>query len=109
MTSNNHSLVNLSLGFAARHKEEILTCARGLEDPEFVGSFDSFQNCFSARNLVPYLHEAAVFDDQRSLTVHGTFLHSWDAVRGLHRADFTGISGLWTSWQKLVSCPLRSL
>ncbi len=236
VTSNNHSLVNLSLGFAARHKKEILTCARGMEDPEFVGSFDrvlaedpdslfnflyyaqpffvrqnpglaeivlrmeresgiqrtaalepllaeaqvieldklrprrldprlglarpealarsravilntdyplgfgayhllqnagerlqqwrglfvlgksaamigrlgdiliptqvrdvhferlySFQNCFSARNLAPYLHEAAVFDDQRSLTVHGTFLHSWDAVRGLHRADFTGI------------------
>lgn len=50
-----------------------------------------FQNCFSARNLVPYLEESAVFDDQRSLTVHGTFLHSWDAVRHLHLADFTGI------------------
>lgn len=48
-------------------------------------------NCMNARRLVPYLHDAAVFDDQRSLTVHGTFLHSWDTVRRLHRADFTGI------------------
>ena len=39
----------------------------------------------------PYLQDAAVFDDQRSLTVHGTFLHSWKTVRNLHRADFTGI------------------
>ena len=236
VTSNNHSLVNLSLGFASRHKEPILDCARGMHDPEFVshcnrvlaedpdslfnflyyaqpgfvqqnpvlegtiadmeresgirrtaalepllaeaqvielaklrprrldprlgvarpealtrskavilntdyplgfGAYHllqtaadrlhqwrglfvlgksaamigrlgdimiptqvrdvhherlySFHNCFSARNLVPYLHEAAVFDEQRSLTVHGTFLHSWDAVRSLHRADFTGI------------------
>ena len=48
-------------------------------------------NCFSARRLAPYLYDAAVFDDQRSLTVHGTFLHSWDTVRRLQRADFTGI------------------
>lgn len=48
-------------------------------------------NCMNARRLVPYLQDAAVFDDQRSLTVHGTFLHSWDTVRHLHRADFTGI------------------
>ena len=51
----------------------------------------SFTNCFSARHLAPYLQDAAVFDDQRSLTVHGTFLHSWKTVRNLHRADFTGI------------------
>ena len=50
-----------------------------------------FPNCFSARHLAPYLRRAAVFDDQRSLTVHGTFLHSWETVRNLHRADFTGI------------------
>lgn len=51
----------------------------------------SFTNCFSALHLAPYLQDAAVFDDQRSLTVHGTFLHSWKTVRNLHRADFTGI------------------
>lgn len=48
-------------------------------------------NCMNARRLVRYVHDAAVFDDQRSLTVHGTFLHSWDTVRRLHQADFTGI------------------
>jgi hypothetical protein len=48
-------------------------------------------NCLSARRLTPYLYDAAVFDEQRSLTVHGTFLHSWDTVRRMHRADFTGI------------------
>jgi len=48
-------------------------------------------NRLNARRLAPYLHDAAVFDDQRSLTVHGTFLHSWDTVRQLQRADFTGI------------------
>ena len=48
-------------------------------------------NCLTARRVVPYVHDAAVFDDQRSLTVHGTFLHSWDTVRRLRRADFTGI------------------
>ncbi|MCF8043817.1 MAG: hypothetical protein K9K65_07215 [Desulfarculaceae bacterium] len=48
-------------------------------------------NRMNTRRLTPYVHDAAVFDDQRSLTVHGTFLHSWDTVRRLHRADFTGI------------------
>ena len=48
-------------------------------------------NAMNTRRLAPYVHDAAVFDDQRSLTVHGTFLHSWDTVRSLHRADFTGI------------------
>lgn len=48
-------------------------------------------NCLGVRQLAPHLHQAAVFDDQRSLTVHGTFLHSWDTVSHLRRADFTGI------------------
>ena len=48
-------------------------------------------NAMNTRRVTPYVHDAAVFDDQRSLTVHGTFLHSWDTVRRLHRADFTGI------------------
>ena len=50
-----------------------------------------FANCFSARNLTPYLCDCAVFDDQSSLTVHGTFMHGWETVRDLHRADFTVI------------------
>ena len=64
--------------------------------PSQVGDVHSqrlyrFTNCFSARNLTPYLCDCAVFDDQRALTVHGTFLHGWDTVRDLHRADFTVI------------------
>jgi len=51
----------------------------------------SFPNCFNARRLVPYLYDSAVFDEQRSLTVHGTFLHSWESVQNLQQADFTGI------------------
>lgn len=50
-----------------------------------------FKNCFSVRNLVGYLRDVAVFDDQRSVTVRGTFLHSWDSIKQLHRDDFTGI------------------
>ncbi len=51
----------------------------------------SFRNCFSIRNLVGYLRNSAVFDDQRSVTVRGTFLHSWDSIKDLHKEDFTGI------------------
>ncbi len=50
-----------------------------------------FRNCFTARRIIPYLYESAVFDDQRNLTVRGTFLHSWNMVKDFHRADFTGI------------------
>lgn len=50
-----------------------------------------FKNCFSVRNLVGYLRDVAVFDDQRSVSVRGTFLHSWDSIKHLHRDDFTGI------------------
>ncbi len=55
------------------------------------GSLYHFHNCFSARHIVPFLNEAAVFDDQRSVTVHGTFLHSWRTIKDFHRVDFTGI------------------
>jgi len=50
-----------------------------------------FKNCFSVRNLVAYLSNMAVFDDQKSVTVRGTFLHNWDSVKHLHKEDFTGI------------------
>lgn len=50
-----------------------------------------FTNCFSVRDLVGYLRDIAVFDDQRSVTVRGTFLHSRDSIRDLRRDDFTGI------------------
>jgi hypothetical protein len=55
------------------------------------GNHYHFRNCFTARHVVPFLDKAAVFDDQRSLTVRGTFLHSWKTVKDFHRTDFTGI------------------
>ena len=44
-----------------------------------------FKNCFSVRNLVGHLGSMAVFDDQKSVTVRGTFLHNWDSVKHLHK------------------------
>ena len=55
------------------------------------GNHYHFSNCFTARHVVPFLENSAVFDDQRSITVRGTFLHSWKTVKDLHRVDFTGI------------------
>ncbi|MHB8829216.1 MAG: DUF6909 family protein [Syntrophales bacterium] len=55
------------------------------------GTHYHFNNCFTARHVVPFLDNAAVFDDQRSITVRGTFLHSWETVKDLHRVDFMGI------------------
>jgi hypothetical protein len=48
-------------------------------------------NCFSIRQVVRYLRQAAVFGDQQSVTVRGTFLHNWESMKHLQRRDFTGI------------------
>ena len=50
-----------------------------------------FRNVFSTATLAPYLSEAAVFDDQRTLTVRGTFLHSRLMIDDYRGDDFTGI------------------
>lgn len=55
------------------------------------GNLYRFCNVFSAGAVVPYLAEAAVFDEQRTLTVRGTFLHSRHTVKDFRGADFTGI------------------
>lgn len=55
------------------------------------GNIYRFCNSFSAGALVPHLAETAVFDEQRTLTVRGTFLHSRDSVRDFRGDDFTGI------------------
>ncbi|MBN1664748.1 MAG: hypothetical protein JW943_14205 [Deltaproteobacteria bacterium] len=55
------------------------------------GNLYRFRNVFSAGTIVPYLAETAVFDEQRTLTVRGTFLHSRYTVRDFRGADFTGI------------------
>lgn len=56
-----------------------------------TGNTYDFANCITVRRLAPFLREIAAFDDQKSLTVRGTFLHSWGAVKGFYREDFTGI------------------
>jgi hypothetical protein len=50
-----------------------------------------FRNVFSAGWLAPYLSAIAVFDEQRTLTVRGTFLHSRESVKDYRGIDFTGI------------------
>ena len=55
------------------------------------GNLYRFRNAFSAGTLVPHLAAAAVFDDQRTLTVKGTFLHSLTSVRDFRGNDFTGL------------------
>ncbi len=50
-----------------------------------------FQNSLNARHLLPFLNRIAVFDDQKSITVRGTFLHGRDTIGHLLRDDFTGM------------------
>jgi len=50
-----------------------------------------FPNSLSVRHLLPFLNRIAVFDDQKSITVRGTFLHGRDTVGHLLRDDFTGM------------------
>ena len=50
-----------------------------------------FHNCMTIRRLTPYLNRIAVFDDQKSVTVRGTFLHGRETSASLIRDDFTGM------------------
>jgi hypothetical protein len=50
-----------------------------------------FRNSLTLRHLIPFLNHIAAFDDQKSITVRGTFLHGRDTVSHLLRDDFTGM------------------
>ncbi len=50
-----------------------------------------FRNSLTVRHLVPFLNRIAVFDDQKSITARGTFLHGREAVSHLLHDDFTSI------------------
>ena len=50
-----------------------------------------FRNCLNIRRLTPYLNRIAAFDDQKSVTVRGTFLHGRETNASLIRDDFTGM------------------
>ena len=50
-----------------------------------------FPNRLGIRRLTPYLNRIAAFDDQKSVTVRGTFLHGRETSAPLIRDDFTGM------------------
>ncbi len=50
-----------------------------------------FRNVLNIRRLTPYLTRIAAFDDQKSVTVRGTFLHGRDTSASLIHDDFTGM------------------
>lgn len=50
-----------------------------------------FENSLGVRHLVPYLSRIAAFDDQKTITVPGTFLHGRSTVGHLLGDDFTGL------------------
>ena len=51
----------------------------------------SFPNALGARQVSPFLNRIAVFEDQKSVTVRGTFLHGRDLVEPLFRDDFSAM------------------
>lgn len=55
------------------------------------GNLYRFHNSFSTGTIVPYVSDVAVFDEQRTYTVRGTFLHSLHTVKDFRSEDFTGI------------------
>ncbi len=56
-----------------------------------TGNRYHFHNTISIRRITPYLRRIAAFDDQRCITVRGTFLHGRETLKTLIRDDFTGI------------------
>lgn len=50
-----------------------------------------FKNCFSANDIAPYLHHGSVFDNQKTVTVRGTFLQNKDFMEVFYREGYTNI------------------
>jgi hypothetical protein len=50
-----------------------------------------FKNCFVASDLAPYLTLGSVFDNQKVVTVRGTFLQNRDFVDVFYREGYTDI------------------
>ncbi len=51
----------------------------------------TFDNCFSLRDVRRNLRDSAVFDDQKAVTVRGTFLHNKEAMEEFRRDDYNSI------------------
>jgi hypothetical protein len=50
-----------------------------------------FKNCFLASDVAPYLSEGSVFDNQKAVTVRGTFLQNKDFVSIFYKEGYTDI------------------
>ena len=50
-----------------------------------------FKNCFIAADIAPYLRYGSVFDNQKTVTVRGTFLQNKDFVGVFYREGYTDI------------------
>jgi hypothetical protein len=50
-----------------------------------------FKNCFLAQDLAPYLSQGSVFDNQKTVTVRGTFLQNRDFVSVFYKEGYTDI------------------
>lgn len=50
-----------------------------------------FKNCFSAADVAPYLQQGTVFDNQKAVTVRGTFLQNRDFMHVFYREGYTDI------------------
>jgi len=50
-----------------------------------------FKNCFSAADVAPYLTHGTVFDNQKAVTVRGTFLQNKDFVGVFYQEGYTDI------------------
>lgn len=50
-----------------------------------------FKNCFSASDIGPYLSQGSVFDNQKVVTVRGTFLQNKDFMSVFYKEGYTDI------------------
>lgn len=50
-----------------------------------------FRNCFSASDVAPHLSRGSVFDNQKAVTVRGTFLQNKDFVSVFYQEGYTDI------------------
>jgi hypothetical protein len=50
-----------------------------------------FKNCFTAPDVAPYLTEGSVFDNQKAVTVRGTFLQNREFMHIFYQEGYTDI------------------
>jgi hypothetical protein len=50
-----------------------------------------FKNCFVAADVAPYLFQGSVFDNQKAVTVRGTFLQNKDFISVFYKEGYTDI------------------